>query len=97
MGKIMHFNCLSLKRKLPVTIQTDKLVTQRRYTHKNLHFFSNNTSALKKPLQLSMSLKSIFTSAEACAKSSRWLWKEIRVSAGVRKPGNTSASLTAMI
>ena len=37
------------------------------------------------------------TSAEACEKSSQWLWKEIRVSTGVRKPGNTFASLTAMI
>ena len=36
-------------------------------------------------------------SAEACEKSSRWLLKEIRVSTGVRKPGNTCASPTAMI
>ena len=37
------------------------------------------------------------TSAEACEKSSRWLWKESYVSIGVRKPGNTCASPTAMI
>ena len=37
------------------------------------------------------------TPAEACEKSSRWLWKEIRVSTGVRKPGNTCASPTTMI
>ena len=30
-------------------------------------------------------------------KSSRWLWKKSCVSAGVRKPGNTRSSLTAMI
>ena len=36
------------------------------------------------------------TSAEACEKSSRWLWKKF-VSTGVRKPGNTCASPTAMI
>ena len=34
---------------------------------------------------------------EACEKSSRWLWKESCVSTGVRKPGNTCASPTAMI
>ena len=28
------------------------------------------------------------TSAEACAQSSRWLWKEICVSSGIRKVGN---------
>ena len=32
-----------------------------------------------------------------CEKSSRWLWKESCVSSGVRKPGNTCASLTTMI
>ena len=37
------------------------------------------------------------TSAEACEKSSRWLWKEICVITGVRNPGNTRASPTAMI
>ena len=37
------------------------------------------------------------TSAEACEKGSRWLWKESCVSTGVRKPGNTYASPTAMI
>ena len=37
------------------------------------------------------------TSAEACEKSSRWLWKESCVSTGLRKPGNTFASPTAMI
>ena len=37
------------------------------------------------------------TSTEACEKSSRWLWKEIRVGTGVRKPGNTCASPTTMI
>ena len=37
------------------------------------------------------------TSAEACEKSSRWLWKKSSVSTGVRKPGNTYASPTAMI
>ena len=36
-------------------------------------------------------------SAEACEKSSWWLWKEICVSTGVRKPENTCASPTAMI
>ena len=36
------------------------------------------------------------SSAEACEKSSRWLWKESYVSTGVRKPG-TCASPTAMI
>ena len=29
------------------------------------------------------------TSAEACEKSSRWLWKESCVSTGVKKPENT--------
>ena len=28
------------------------------------------------------------TFAEACEKSSQWLWKEICVSSGARKPGN---------
>ena len=38
------------------------------------------------------------TSAEACDKSSRWLWeKKSCVSTGLRKPGNTFASPTAMI
>ena len=37
------------------------------------------------------------TSAEACKKSSRLLWKEICGCTGVRKPGNASASPTAMI
>ena len=41
------------------------------------------------------------TSTEACEKGSWWLWKEIcvstGVSTGVRKPGNTYASPTAMI
>ena len=36
-------------------------------------------------------------SAEVCEKSSRWLWKENCVSTCMRKPGNTCASLTAMI
>ena len=40
---------------------------------------------------------SLLTSAEACEKSSRWLWKESWVSTGVRQPGNTCASPTAMI
>ena len=35
--------------------------------------------------------------AEACEKSSWWFWKEHCVSTGVRKPGNTCASPTAMI
>ena len=38
-----------------------------------------------------------FTSSEACEKSSPWLWKDICVSTGVRKPGNICASPTAMI
>ena len=38
------------------------------------------------------------TSAEACEKGSRWLWKKKScVSTGVRKPGNTYASPTGMI
>ena len=37
------------------------------------------------------------TSAEGCEESSLWLWKEICVSTCERKPGNTCASLTAMI
>ena len=37
-------------------------------------------------------------SAEACEKSSRWLWKKkSSVSTGVRKSGNTCASPIAMI
>ena len=28
------------------------------------------------------------TSAEACEKNKRWLWKESCISTGVRKPGN---------
>ena len=40
---------------------------------------------------------SLLMSAEACEKSSRWLWKESCVSTGVRKPGNTCVSPTAMI
>ena len=43
------------------------------------------------------SIFSALTSAEACEKSSRWLWKESCVSTGVRKPRNTCASLTVMI
>ena len=35
--------------------------------------------------------------SERCEKSSLWLWKESFVSTGVRKPGNTCASPTAMI
>ena len=34
------------------------------------------------------------TSAKACEKSSRRLWKEIRVCTGVRKPGNTCMCVT---
>ena len=34
---------------------------------------------------------------EACEKRSRWLWKESSVSTGVRKPGNTCTSPTAII
>ena len=37
------------------------------------------------------------TSPDACEKSNQWLWKESSVSAGVRKPGNTYVSPTAMI
>ena len=40
---------------------------------------------------------SSLTSAEACEKTSWWLWNEINVSTGVRNPGNTCASPTAMI
>ena len=40
---------------------------------------------------------SLPTSAVACEKSSLWLWKESSVVTGVRKPGNTCASPTAMI
>ena len=32
------------------------------------------------------------TSAEACEKSSRWLWKESCVSTRVRKPGNSQVT-----
>ena len=46
---------------------------------------------------LTLQTPSGFTSAEACKKGSRWLWKESCVSTGVRKPGNACASLTAMI
>ena len=42
-------------------------------------------------------LQKPLTSAEASEKSSRWLWKESCASTGVRKPGNTCASPTAMI
>ena len=37
------------------------------------------------------------TSAEACEKSSQWLWKEICVSTGVRNLGNMCASPNPMI
>ena len=37
------------------------------------------------------------TSAEACEKNFLWVWKESCVSTGVRKPGNTCESSTAMI
>ena len=40
------------------------------------------------------SVFSLLTSAEACERGSRWLWKERCVITGVRKPGNTCASLT---
>ena len=43
-----------------------------------------------KSLKLSNFLSGVFsplTSAEACRKSSRWLWKESCVRTGVRKPG----------
>ena len=43
------------------------------------------------------SIVSSLTIAEVCEKSSRRLWEESCVKAGVRKPGNTCASLTAMI
>ena len=36
-------------------------------------------------------------SAETREKSSPWHWKEMCVSTGVRKPGNTCASPTALI
>ena len=39
---------------------------------------------------------SSLTSAEACEKSSQWLWKESCVSTGVRNPGNTCASPTTI-
>ena len=44
-------------------------------------------------------MKSVFSplTSEVCEKSSRWLWKESCLSTGVRKPGNTCASPTAMI
>ena len=47
--------------------------------------------------ELAFRVFSPLTSAEACEKSSLWLWKESCVSTGVRKPGNTCASPTAMI
>ena len=34
---------------------------------------------------------------EACEKISRWLWKQSVASNGVKKPGQTCASPTAMI
>ena len=40
---------------------------------------------------------SLLTHAEECEESSRLFWKEISVSTGVRKQGNTCASPTAMI
>ena len=43
------------------------------------------------------SVFSPLTSAEACEKSSRWLWKESCVSTVVRKPGSTCVSPTTMI
>ena len=46
--------------------------------------------------QNNLSLNSL-PSVEVCEKSSRWLWKESCGSTGVRKPGNTCASPTAMI
>ena len=36
------------------------------------------------------------TSAEASEKSGQWLWKEICISTGVRKPGNTCATTLAV-
>ena len=35
--------------------------------------------------------------SEACEETSLWLWTENRLSTGMRKPGNTIASPTAMI
>ena len=46
------------------------------------------------------SLSGVFsplTSAEACEKSSQWLWKESCVSTDVRKLRNTCTSQIAMI
>ena len=37
------------------------------------------------------------TFAEVCEKNSRFLWKESCVRTGVRKPGNTCASPTAIL
>ena len=38
-------------------------------------------------------LFSALTTAEACERSSQWLWKETCVSTGVRKPGNVRHQL----
>ena len=54
--------------------------------------------SVQEPVEVNF-LSGIFlplTSAEACEKDSRWLWKESCVSTGVRKTGNTCASQTAL-
>ena len=65
----------------------------------NTLFYARAFKRVRSPVEAT-SLSGVFsplTSAEACEKSSRWLWKESCVSTGVRKPGNTYASPTAII
>ena len=63
------------------------ILCQKRLNHEISPVEANFHSGVFSPL----------TSAEACEKNGPWLWKEICVSAGVRKTENTCASPTAMI
>ena len=82
----VKFRCL-----VRVDIHTEILVFMMRNAYIIWSFFVNIKLKIKFP-EWTLS----FTSVNACEKSSQWLWKESCVSTGVRKPGNTCASLTAI-
>ena len=62
-----------------------------------LILFSDLTQMLRVEATFLSGVFSPLTSAEACWKSSRWLWEEKFINTGVRKPGKTYASPTAML
>ena len=64
------------------------------YTNKDkFHYLSHILSCA---IAFHLDKAYFLTSAEVCEKSSPWLWKESCINTGVRKPGNTCASLSAI-